>query len=260
MNSLNTLFATAAQDGAIGNATAQVLAIPDLGAQIQAGLGVSVDDISASEVVLVTMLVDDSGSISAARNEASIIDGCNVILDSLLASKQSGGVLVSIRYLNGIVLMPYTPLDQAIRLSSTNYSANGSTPLYDQSVVTLGQVLAKTQEFTDAGVVCRSVTVIPTDGADCRSMRNTAGDVAKIVSDMLRSESHIVIGMGISDGSTDFGSVFASMGIQDKWILTPSNDPSSIRRAFAVVSQSATRASQGAGAFSQTAQNGFTSP
>ena len=35
------------------------------------------------------------------------------------------------------------------------------------------------------------------------------------------------------------------MGIPDRWILTPGNSASEIRRAFAVFSQSAVRASQG---------------
>jgi hypothetical protein len=57
---------------------------------------------------------------------------------------------------------------------------------------------------------------------------------------------HIVAAMGISDGSTDFKAVFRSMGIPDRWILTPGNSATEIRRAFAVFSQPAVRASQGA--------------
>jgi hypothetical protein len=63
---------------------------------------------------------------------------------------------------------------------------------------------------------------------------------------MLAQENHIVAAMGISDGQTDFKAVFRAMGIPDKWILTPGNSASEIRRAFAVFSQSAVRASQGA--------------
>jgi hypothetical protein len=40
------------------------LDVVDMGAQIQAGLGVAVDDVTASEVVLVTMMPDDSNSIA----------------------------------------------------------------------------------------------------------------------------------------------------------------------------------------------------
>ena len=46
------------------------------------------------------------------------------------------------------------------------------------------------------------------------------------------------------------------MGIEDRWILTPGNNPSEIRRAFQVFSQSAVRASQAA-SFSQGTVGGF---
>lgn len=256
---VSSLFVGAQVGGDIGAAAAQVLNIPDLGAQIQAGLGVSVDDVTASEVTLVTLLVDDSGSIRMAGNSQPVRDGVNLIKSSLQGSKQSDGVFISVRYLNGQVLVPYASLDQMSDLNSSNYNPNGGTPLYDQSVVTCGQVIAKRQEFTNGGVACRAVTVIITDGADVHSVRHRASDVAKVVKDMLLTESHIVIGMGISDGQTDFHQVFSEMGIQDEWILTPGNTPSEIRRAFAVVSQSAVRASQSAKSFSQAAGAGFTS-
>jgi hypothetical protein len=63
---------------------------------------------------------------------------------------------------------------------------------------------------------------------------------------MIAQENHIVAAMGISDGSTDFRGVFRAMGIADRWILTPGNSASEVRRAFQVFSQSAVRAAAGA--------------
>jgi hypothetical protein len=142
-------------------------------------------------------------------------------------------------------------------MTSKNYEASQGTPLYDQSVVLLGSVLAKAQEFTRNGVVARSVTLIITDGADLHSRRSSAKDVAALVGDMTRSEAHIIAAMGISDGTTDFRAVFREMGIEDRWILTPGNNPSEIRKAFQVFSQSAVRASQAA-SFSSSTLGGFT--
>ena len=51
-----------------------------------------------------------------------------------------------------------------------------------------------------------------------------------------------------------------SLPIEDRWILTPKSDASAIRRAFQVFSQSALRASQGAGNFSSAALGGFGAP
>ena len=250
------LFDHAQTDGVLSPAAMQVLTAVDLGAQIQAGLGVGVDDVCASEVLLLTQMPDDSGSIRMAGNAAAVRDGHNLVLESLLASKQREGVLAHTRYLNGHVLFPYVAIDQAIKMTSQNYDPNLGTPLYDQTVVLLGSVLAKTQAFQDAGVVARTVTLLITDGGDAGSIRAKASDVAAIVRDMQKAENHIVAAMGISDGSTDFHQVFRDMGIEDRWILTPANHKADIRRAFQVFSQSAVRASQAA-TFSPSAMAGF---
>ena len=241
------LLLNAHRDGVLGTQALQSLNVVDIGAQIQAGLGVSVDDVEASEVVLVTMMPDDSGSIRFSGNAEAVRAGHNLVLDALVASKQRDGVLVHTRYLNGTVLCPYAPLDRAVRMTRGNYDPCQGTPLYDQTVVLLGTVLAKAQEFADNGVASRTVTLLISDGADQHSSRSTAAEVAAICRDMERAENHIVAALGVSDGATDFRAVFREMGIRDEWILTVRNSASEIRRAFQVFSQSAVAAAGGGG-------------
>ncbi len=243
-NKVTKLLEDAHAQGALSAKSLASLDIRDVGAQIQAGLGVTIDDIAASEVVLVTMMPDDSQSIASAGNTDAVRDGHNYVLEALLGSKQSGEVLAHTRYLNGFVLTPYTALEHAVKMNRANYSPNLGTPLFDQAVVVLGTVIAKSQELAQAGIAVRTVTLIITDGGDYGSTRKAA-DVQALVADMLAQENHIVAAMGISDGTTDFKAVFRAMGIPDRWILTPGNSASEIRRAFAVFSQSAVRASQG---------------
>jgi hypothetical protein len=232
--------------GALSARSLATLDVVDIGAQIQTGLGVSIDDVAASEVVLLTMMPDDSMSIASAGNTEAVRDGHNFVLDALRASKQSGEVLAHTRYLNGHVLCPYTALDHAVAMSAANYDPRLGTPLFDQTAVLLGTVIAKSQELSQAGIAVRTVTLIITDGGDYGSTRCKPADVKALVADMLAQENHIIAAMGISDGTTDFKQVFRSMGIPDRWILTPGNSASEIRRAFAVFSQSAVRASAGA--------------
>lgn len=232
--------------GALSAKSMQTLDVLDVGAQIQAGLGVTIDDVAASEVVLLTMMPDDSSSIASAGNTDAVRDGHNYVLDALRGSKQSGEVLAHTRYLNGHVLCPYTGLEHAVAMTKQNYDPRLGTPLFDQAAVVLGTVVAKATELAQAGIAVRTVTLIITDGGDYGSTRCKAGDIKTIVDDMLAQENHIVAAMGISDGSTDFRAVFTAMGIPPKWILTPGNSSTEIRRAFAVFSQSAVRASQGA--------------
>jgi len=250
------LLDAAHDQGTLSAQSLRALHVVDLGAEIQAGLGVRVDDVAASEVVLVSLMPDDSGSIRFAGNAQAVRDGHNLVLEALAACRQADDIFVHNRYLNGHVLYPYTSVAQAVRMDGANYDPNLGTPLYDQTVVLLGTVLAKSQEFADHGVPVRTVTLLITDGADCHSTRATARNVASLVADMLQTESHIVAAMGISDGTTDFAAVFRAMGIPDRWILTPGNTASEIRKAFQVFSQSAVQASQ-ATSFSKTALGGF---
>jgi hypothetical protein len=239
------LLAEAHDAGALSAKSLSALDVVDVGAQINAGLGIKVDDVAASEVVLLTMMPDDSQSIAAANNTAAVRDGHNFVIDALGKSKQSGEVLAHTRYLNGSVLFPYRQLAHATKMTSANYDPRLGTPLFDQSVVLLGTVIAKAQELAQAGIAVRTVTLIITDGGDYGSTRCRPADVAAIVADMLAQENHIIAAMGIDDGTTDFKGVFRAMGIPDKWILTPGSSASEIRRAFQVFSQSAVRASQG---------------
>ena len=240
------LLDDAHDQGALSAKSLKTLDVVDVGQQIQAGLGVTIDDIGASEVVLVTMMPDDSQSIAQAGNTDAVRDGHNFVLQALGGSKQAGEVLAHTRYLNGFVLTPYTALEHAIAMDGVNYRPNLGTPLYDQTCVVLGTVIAKAQELAQAGIAVRTVTLIITDGGDYGSTRCKPADVKALVDDMLAQENHIVAAMGISDGTTDFKAVFRSMGIPDRWVLTPGNSASEIRRAFAVFSQSAVKASQGA--------------
>jgi hypothetical protein len=254
---LDKLFKAAEEEGKLSPAAAAALHVVDLGAQIQAGLGVNVDDVQASEVILVTVMPDDSGSIRFAGNEKAVSEGHNLMIKALAGAKQRDAILAHNRYLNGKVLYPYCPITQAIQMNARNYDPSLGTPLYDQAVVLLGTVLAKSQEFSNNGVPARTVTLLITDGADQGSKRASARDVRALVRDLTQAESHIVAAMGIDDGQTPFRDVFRDMGIEDRWILTPDKDAGEIRTAFLLFSQSAVRVSQGGAAFSRAAAGGF---
>ncbi|MFZ2912132.1 MAG: hypothetical protein WAZ75_03550, partial [Candidatus Absconditicoccaceae bacterium] len=59
-----TLLQNAHDEGDLSNGSLNALTkIPDIGAIIQQGLGVPIDSVRSSEVILLNILVDDSGSI-----------------------------------------------------------------------------------------------------------------------------------------------------------------------------------------------------
>ncbi len=249
-SSAGALITQAHAEGLLSAAGLQSLTSVDFGSSIQAGLGLSVDSVQASDVVLVSLLVDDSGSIAAAGHAGLVREGHNLVLDALADAQHRDAVLAHTRYLNGTVLFPYALLPACLRMDQSNYRPGGGTPLYDQTAVLLGTVVAKAQDFAASGVPSRSVSLIITDGADMHSVHHTPRSVAAIVHDLFATETHIVAGMGIDDGQTDFRAVFRAMGIPDQWILTPAASPADIRRAFQLFSQSAVRASQSSVALS----------
>lgn len=259
---VNALLTGAVSEGLLNAASLNILnAVDDIGARIQAGLGTPADAITASEVILISMCVDDSGSMVGASAQAALL-GHNGVIQALLDSKQKNGILIATRLLNGTIIAPYTPLDQAVPLTTSNYVCRGSTPLYDETLLMLGTVLAKAQEFSENGVPVRTVSLIVSDGSDTIS-RHGSKHVQPVVKDLLRSENHIVAAMGIGQGASDetrFRVIFEEMGIRPEWVLTSSSKASEIRKAFAVFSQSAVRASQNAANFSQTALGGFGQP
>jgi hypothetical protein len=256
-----------------GDAANVVLAIPDIGDQIQKGMGVPVTDVDSTEVLLVTLIVDDTRSIHFGNNVQNIRDGHNKVLDDLKSSKHNKSILIHTVYLSGRVLYEYCKLDQAIYMNDQNYYPDlGFTPLFEQTVVGLGRVQAKWKSFDDAGITCCTATYVITDGDD-NARTVSAKQCATVVNDMQsRVESHIIggIGVGLMDFqgrlAVDFKDVFKSMGMKDLWIrdlVQDKNDPdsgSAWRRAFGTVSQSALLAkqSQSMGTFSQTAAGGFT--
>lgn len=256
-NNITTLLNNALNDEALSPQGASLFnGNSGIQEEIQGALGVGANLFNAAEAILVTVMPDDSGSISAANNETIMIEGVNTVLDAVGAARVQDNILAHIRLLNGKIICPFVPLAEAERLSSRNYSANLGTPLYDSTVVLLGSVLMKAQEFKDAGIPVQTVTLIATDGLDEHSMTYRAADVKKIVTDMNRTEDHIVAAMGIDDGSGKFEDIFKKMGILPKWILTPSNSHGEIRRAFRMFSQSASAAARGSAAFSQTVLGG----
>jgi len=255
---VNELLQGAVEDGLLSGSSHRTLTVVDLGQQINAALGIKIEDTEATESILVATMPDDSGSIRMSGNTDAVRKGHNEMLQALKGSKESDSMLVMCRLLNGDVIYPYCLLDDAVDMDSSNYNPNQGTPLYDETVAFLGAIATKCKEAVDEGNSFRAICLIVTDGADEHSHRHTAADVKGIVQDLLKTEQVVVAAYGVDNGYTDFGEIFDAMGIPREWQLTTASDPSEIRRAFQLFSKSAIRMSQAApGATSSTKLGGF---
>jgi hypothetical protein len=246
----------------MGAATLDLINAGDMGNAIQNGLGITPDDIQASSATLIAVLADDSGSIGSIRGgEQMIADGFNAYMDALKGSKDEDGIAVGTWLVSNpdMPLQPFVAISNVTRLDvGRNYRAHSGTPLYRTVCNILATLATKAQaEFYDAGVPCKCILLIITDGDDQdRGSQFTAARCATLIRDM--GEGLIVQFMGIDDGRTDFRQIARDMGINDNQVVVPGFNAHDIRQAFAMASRSAKVASQNAGAgFTAASQSGL---
>jgi hypothetical protein len=240
------LLQSATRKGVLSPATTSTLT-GNLGALVLAGAaGKELEDLEAADVTLVTVLIDASSSIGDRRLEQAVRDGQNALLDAFSGSREKDGILVALWTFSSRmdVLHAYVPVEEAVRLDARNYRAGGATALYDTWCDALTANVAYAQRLRDGGTPTRSVVVVVTDGEDVGSKR-TAAACARLSHDLLASELFTLAFVGVGAG-TDFEQVARSMGVPDGCTLVQRDaTPAGLRRAFALVSRSAIRASQG---------------
>lgn len=238
---VGNLFKDAEEYGVISAEVLEVLRSKGIDHKIKARTGLSVIPIEADEVILVSVLIDDSQSIGFHDNAEAIIEGHNNVIESLKGSTSKSNILFRTQYLNGYVLNDWVLLKNAQKMSEENYRHDGMTPLYDASVVMLGSVLAEVQKAREKGKDARSGSLIVTDGKDEFSKECSAEDVSVLTQWMTRNNTeeyveHAVAFMGIEgDKDISYEKVSKAMGIgldSKKWLIRPGTDPMGIRRAF----------------------------
>ncbi len=243
---LSQLMASAATKGVISPATSG-LVTGNLGSLVLAGAaGKDLEDIEASDVTLVTVLIDASSSIADRGLEQGVRDGQNALLEAFGHAKERDSILLALWTFSSDmdVLHSYVPVDEATRLDLTNYRAAGATKLYDTYCDALAANVAYAQRLRDGGTPTRSVVVVITDGEDVGSSK-TAGHCSKISKELLASELFTRAFVGVGK-DVDFEKVAKAMGFPPGCILVQKDaTPSGLRKTFQMVSQSAIRASQG---------------
>ena len=243
---MSALFSNARDAGTISPQTTQLIT-GSLGAVVIAGAaGKDAEDIQASDVTLVTLLVDASSSIHQRKLEDAVREGQNMLVDALGDSRERDSILMALWTFNDDlrVVHSYVGLDDVTRLDARNYQGLGATRLYDTWCDALAANVAYAQRLRDAGTPCKSIVVVVTDGEDVGSRRR-ASDCASISRDLLASEQFTLAFVGVGD-AVDFHAVARGMGVPEGNIAVQAQATASgLRKVFRMVSQSAIRASQG---------------
>jgi uncharacterized protein YegL len=243
---LNALFTRATTQGTL-SAQSQTLLAGNLGGIVIAGAaGMAAEDIQASDVTLITLVLDASSSIGDSRLETAVCDGQKMLLDAFAGSKEKDAVLTALWTFqsSATVVHGYVPVDDATRLEPhKTFKPGGTTHLYDTFIDACAANVAYAQTLRDAGTPVRSIVVIVTDGEDVGSKR-PARACKKLAEDLMKSEQFILAFVGV--GTVDFHKVAADMGFPTGCVLVQKDaTPTGLRQAFQMVSRSAVRASQG---------------
>jgi hypothetical protein len=240
------LLGNAAQAGTI-TAQTQTMLSGSLDAVVVAGAaGMDVENIVATDVTLVTVLIDSSTSIHTASLEQAIREGQNALVDAFKGSRENDSVLLALwTFSDEIrVVHSYVAIDDATRLDANNYAGVGGTHLYDTWCDALAANVAYAQRLRTSGTPCKSVVVVITDGEDTGSRRR-ARDCARISQDLLASEQFVLAFVGVGSEAA-FAPIAKQMGIPSGCVaVQPQATPSALRAVFRMVSQSAIRASRG---------------
>ena len=124
-----SLFTSATTQGVI-SAQSSTLITGNLGNMVLAGAaGKDLEDITASDVTLVTVLIDSSSSIADRGLAKGVREGQNALLDAFAGAKERDAVLLACWTFSDKmdVLHSYLPVSDTTRLDMKNYQPCGST-------------------------------------------------------------------------------------------------------------------------------------
>ena len=209
---LSQLMASATTKGVISPGTSSLIT-GNLGPLVLAGAaGRDLEDIAASDVTLVTVLIDASTSIADRGLEQGVRDGQNALIDAFADARERDSILLALWTFGTDmdVLHSYVPVDEATRLTPQNYRGAGATRLYDTYCDALTANVAYAQRLRDGGTPTRSVVVVITDGEDVGSKKTTA-NCEKISRELLASELFTLAFVGVGN-DVDFERVARAMG------------------------------------------------
>jgi von Willebrand factor type A domain len=209
----------------------------------QAGLGcvgAQVDSLNTDDVTLLSVIIDESGSMGSVRND--VIDAFNQMTRALHDSKAQDSILMSAwKFSNApTLLFGYTPIDSVPDLTPALYMPDGGTALYDATMNGLTGLVGYGQDLRNNGIRTRSIAVVISDGDDNMSKHSSTA-VRTVAQDLIRQETYTLAFIGLGDPAS-FTHIAGQMGFPS--VLTVSNSAKDIRRALNMISGSVIRASQ----------------
>jgi len=252
-------------------------ALVDLADDINAQMGVPVDDIKASEIVYISLVLDNTVSTEYNKNYQEIVKGYNHYILELSKANGAMNMYVCANLIDGTPLYPYLSVNDAPLLTTRGvdlkvdpvtgrteegdrrvesfYPTASSTPLYDSYFTTAGGAKVKVKGTENKGAEGRSLTIVFSDGDDTGSHKVGPQECSELSASMLREEIHILAMVVVPYPHVDVKAVGMSMGIPERFILEPNED--NLLEYFGFLSQVTQTVSQSADSFTKLQSGGF---
>jgi len=210
------------------------------------------DDVEVEDTINVQFVVDVSGSVSKYVSELN--SGLNEFVERMQKSHVADKVFVSVVIFNHKieVLTGYQPIDQVQTFDFGKY-IDGTTALYGGTRVALENALNYREGLENAGVNCKTLVFVMTDGGDNEPRKGSASDVKSIIDNLLQEERNfasfetMLFGINKSE-EIEFNNAAAAMGIKN--VVTIDNTADEIKKMINFISSSVSGASGSANAIS----------
>lgn len=195
-------------------------------------------DATVSDLFLLTVLIDNSGSMNTPDKIDGVITGQNAMLDAFKDSSRivQAGLRISQWTFNvrPNIVNGFVPLNapQLTRLDRGNYHPDGGTALYDTVIAALSAARGYADTCKQNGFATRSLLAVLSDGEDTTSQAEV-GEAKQAIEEELQ-QGGTVIYTGIGGGP--HRQIGISMGFREKDILLVGATAKEIRAVFELLS------------------------
>lgn len=215
--------------------------------------GVSPDDIDSEEVTLVSVVIDESSSMSPYQD--AVIKAYNDdFLKPVQGAKNAESILVSTWIFADAgdpakmvrLLHSYTPVKDCPKLTKRDYNPNGMTPLYKAAHNAMTGIMDYGNTLLNSGTRVKRIVIVLSDGEENASRGFSSSQIKKISSGLLKTESCVLA--YVFFGEEKEGDRWAAdIGFPAQHRLTEdvrTQGDKAIRRVFGTISASVISASQ----------------
>ena len=202
------------------------------------GMSQSAATATVANMILLSILIDKSGSMNPPDKIRGVIDGQNGLLDAFNGSSDESRDALRIsqwlfdhevKVVNGFV-----PLDSPdlVRFDDSRYVPDGGTALYDNIMAAMSATRAYADQCRQQGVNAKTLVAVITDGQDQHSSASVNDAKQAIENERQHGGRLIYVGVG-NDNHVHYAE---QLGLLPEDIMTVDATGKEIRRTFEVIS------------------------